>query len=717
MAAAPRARHGRAIRLLAAALCLAGLPFAVGTLDGRASDARALIRRDTYGVPHILGETEEQAAVAHGYATAEDHSQTLARLFLRARGELSLQFGKETIEEDVDVRRIGIHERATRQYPLLPPLTQRLLSGYARGYNLYLESHASRFPAWAAPITGIDVLAHCYAVLLLDFSSIDRLALRGKVPRTLPQPSASGDAAAVEEEMPLGSNMWAIGRGRSASGRGILLANPHVPWRGAHLFHEVQITVPGRINVAGATLLGFPVVGIGFNETLGWTHTVNSRDADDLYELTLDPTDPSRYLYDGEALPFTRRKVTVRVKTATGIDEVTREVEWAHYGPVVERSGGKALALKSANLADLDFITAWNAMGKATSLPTFQAALDLQALPMFNIGYADRAGDVYYVFNGRIPRRPDGYDWAGIVPGDTSVTEWQGLHAVADLPQVLNPPGGYVQNCNDPPWYATLKPLVDATRYPAYLTRDTLGLRGQFSLATLESRRKLSIDEVKALKWDPRVLLAERVKPELVALARRAPPADDLAEAAAVLGRWDDRSAIDSRGGVLFVRWWSEYTRRAKPVYRTPLSKSAPLTTPRGLGDPAAAVVALKAARDGMRQDRQALDVPWGTVYRLRHAGLDLPLSGMPQAFRTIGYQRDKDGKMAAVFGDSYVLVVEFGAPLTAYSVLAYSESSDPQSPHATDQSRLFAESRFKRLWFTEAEIAQHLERAYRPGE
>jgi len=661
-----------------------------------------LIRRDTYGVPHIIAPTEAAAARAHGYATAEDHFLALSRLFLRARGEQAAYFGESALAQDEEIAKWGIYEVARGAFDRLPPLTQILLNNYAAGYNLYLSRHRSEAPEWAIPISGVDVLAHCRAVVLIDFSSFNRRA--GQI------------SSSVSAQAAPGSNMWAIGRGLSVSGHGLLLANPHLNWGGSHLFHEVHITVPGKINVNGATLIGFPVIGIGFNERLGWAHTVNNRRPDDVYELTLDPQDENRYLYDGESLPLKKKAVSLRVKRAAGVEIVTREFFSSHYGPIVKKEHGRAYALKSPNLDAVDFLTQWNRMAKAKSLAEFRAALNMQAMPMFNVGYADAEGNVFYLFNGRIPWRAPDYQYNGRpVSGNTSESEWFGILPISELPQVTNPKGGYIQNCNDAPWYANLREILNPALYPPNLTGDGLGFRGQFSLRLLDAASKLDLQQVIKNKFDDRILVAERVKSELMELVEeQTSHRTEWKAALSVLKAWDGRASAQSRGALLFFRWWEEYTRGAKPTFKINWNASEPLTTPRGIGDRNQALTTFGKVVEELLKEHGALDVAWGEVHRFRRGNLDLPLSGCQGCFRTIGYRREKDGKMNPVFGDGYVLAVEFADAPIAYSVMAYSQSSDPNSRHFADQSALFATNQMKRAWFTEADIEKNLERVYR---
>jgi acyl-homoserine-lactone acylase len=661
-----------------------------------ADGKRATIRRDRYGVPHILADTEEAAAFAQGYATAEDHGAELAQLFLHARGALASVFGERYVEEDLRVRTLGIHEEAGKRFDELPPFMQRILAGYAAGYTFYFTHHPEEFPNWATPVTAIDVLAHARAVMLLDFA----LDLS---PWT-PTPRAG-----------TGSNVWVIGRTRSASGHGMLMANPHVKWDGSTLFHEVHLTVPGVINISGATFIGIPVVTIGFNDVLGWSHTVNGVHGDAVYELKLDAT-RSAYEYDGGWLPLQPRTVSLDVKTPQGaIQSRTQTVYASHYGPIIRIEHDKAYAYKSVNLANVNFLTQWNAMAKARSLQTFMAAVQMQQLPTFNLAYADRDGNIWYVFNGRLPIRAAGEQALSIVPGHTSKSEWFAIHPLSDLPQLLNPRTGYLQNCNDPPWYANLEQRIDRAPFAGYITDDSLGWRGQESLRVLSTTRAMTLDRLMRNKFDASILVAVRLKGELLKLLR-ARGSETAREGARVLAAWDNQTDAASRGASLFLRWWNEYSEAVPKPFRQPWSPARPIDTPTGIADPARAVEVFERVVPKVKKDLGALDVAWGDVHRLRRGSLDLPLGGSPATLQSITYRPAPDGKLVATGGDSYVLAVEFRADgPRAFSIVSHSESSNPRSGHYTDQTTLYAREQFKPSWFAEPEIAANLEKQYHP--
>jgi acyl-homoserine-lactone acylase len=687
----------RALALLAATFPL------LAAISGLAKEAT--VRRDTYGVPHIIADTEQAAAFAHGFATAEDHFALMSELYLRARGELASVRGQRAFASDAMVRRLGIWERAHDRFSEVPPLMRGILDAYAAGYNSYLESHRQKAEEWMRPVSGVDVLAHCRAVLLLDFA----LDLRPWRAMTEPAP-------------PAGSNMWAIGRERTQSGHGILLANPHLGWTGGYVLQEVQITVPGTINVSGAATVGCPVVTIGFNDHLGWTMTVNPRDTEDVYELTLDAADSNRYRYDGMLLPLSSREFEIGVKGASGIEVQKLEVLYSHYGPVIRKNGGKAYAYKSSNLDLVNSLTQYNLMAKATSLAEFRRALNMQQMPMFNVGYADSRGDIFYLYNGRIPQRPEGYEWSGIIPGNTSKSEWYTIHPISDLPQLTNPRGGYIQNANDSPWYTSLRQTIDKAGFPSYIGgTGLLSLRSQHGLQMLESEPAFTLEKAIQCLFDRKIVAADRFKSELAALARgKVVNGVDLTRSAELMDQWDGRIAADRQGAVLMTIWMEEYARIGKPLVRAKWSPDSPLTTPAGIGDPENALVALARAAVRVEKEFGALGVKWGDVYRIRRGDLDVPGPAAPGdfgGFTVLNYRKAPDGKWTAVAGDSYILAVEFSSPPRAYSVVTYSESSDRSSAHYNDQLKLYAGGELKPVWFTEKDIQKNLERAYRPGE
>jgi acyl-homoserine-lactone acylase len=284
------------------------------------------------------------------------------------------------------------------------------------------------------------------------------------------------------------------------------------------------------------------------------------------------------------------------------------------------------------------------------------------------------------------------------------------------MPKTIDPPSGWVQNANDPPWWATFPPMVKFDQYPSYLASRPMALRPQRSARMLVEDSSITWAELQAYKHSTRMELADRVLDDLQPAAQ-ASPTDGVRTAAGVLERWDRTADATSRGSVLFVEWWAEYNRRlgGKRPFAAPWNASAPRETPDGLADSALAVAALGTAAQTVAQKYGAVDVPWGDVYRVRRDGVDIPSSGAGGeygVYHVVGYSDTKDGRFMVEGGTGFVALVEFSSPVRAMTQLGYGNASRAGSPHRTDQLTLFAEKRLKPAWRTRAEVLAHLERA-----
>jgi acyl-homoserine-lactone acylase len=357
----------------------------------------------------------------------------------------------------------------------------------------------------------------------------------------------------------------------------------------------------------------------------------------------------------------------------------------------------------------------------------------MQAHTESNHTYADREGNVFYVWNAAIPRRPNNLSGADTAALDAAGTDdvWTEITQWDSLPQVLNPRGGYVQNANDPFHFTNLNEVIDSAAFPPYFSRPDVRLRSQHSLDLVHGREKVSLEDVLRMKMSYRMLAAERFKDDLLDAVRATAPTGDTAAAVAILESWDNTVAPDSRGGVLFGMWFLRFVaadsgdtrpfrERWLTLWAEPWSAADPVTTPDGIADPERAARIFGAAVEETKEMFGSLDVAWGEVHRLRLGELDLPVggcSGFFGCFRVLWFDDQDDGKQAIAGGDGWVIAVEFGrnGP-RAYSVLAYGESNRPDSPHHTDQAEMFARGEFKRVAFTEEDIAADLQQRYRPG-
>lgn len=719
------------------------------------------IRRTDYGVPHILAENYRALGFGLGYAQAQDHLHSIMRLILTARGELALNFGAgdkdANLKSDLWNRQYRIYDRAAETYDKLDADWRAVTEGFASGINYYIQRHRDQLESWIQPVTPQDIAAH-------GLTGVARFAFnRGGIVDKFIAGMERGQHPVVEPE-DMGSNLWAFSGDRTTSGNTILMGNPHQPWNTVATYYEAQLTIPGTINFYGSTFIGRPVLTTGFNDYLGWTHTVNYPDLEEIYALDVDPDNPDHYLFEGASLPLQREDVTVQVRemvevrepivagltntdvpkdadrvlsgapAAPGqphvrtrkeprIREVKKSYWYSELGPVIYRTADQVYVLKSVAYDEFRFYQQWFELEQARSYDDFRAILDQLIMPMFNIGYADRDGNIYYLWNGTVPELPHASHGAEAVHARGWGDVWTKVHPIADLPQLLNPKGGYVMNSNSAPYFTNLNEPLNRFDYPPYFVDNRFSLRSQHSMLLIHNDRTFSLEDVVRLKFDQRAVLADRVKDDLVRILRKREVTGDLRRGMEVIAAWDGTTVRNSRGGPLFELWWERYSKGhgdAENFARRWVT-SDPIGTPMGIRDEDRAFEAFRQAVAEAQDRYDALDAAWGEVHRMRFAdGTDLPIGGAENnlgAFRVIRYHDAPDGKKVAYSGDSWVFAVEFSTPPKAYSVVAYSESEYVDSPHYSDQAPLFASNRMKPVAFTEEDIQAHLVSAYHPGE
>jgi len=650
---------------------------------------------DTYGVPHIYGKDDRSAFYAFGWAQMQSHGDLLLRLYGQARGRAAEYWGEDYLDSDRWVLSMGVPERARTWYQAQNPSFRKYLDAFAAGINAYAAQNRNSIDDGVEvvlPVKGEDVMAHLHRVLNFTF---------------VVDPGPVFDLS--KEKLQAGSNGWAIAPTHSASGKAMLLANPHLPWSDLFLWYEAQITAPG-IDAYGATLVGIPVLAIAFNNNLGWTHTVNTYDGWDLYELKLAN---NGYLFDGTARKFLSKTLPLKVKQKDGsLQEQPLVVKSSIHGPVVLEKDGKAIALRVAGLDRPGVLQQWWDMARAKNLNQFETALKRLQLSMFTVMYADREGHIMHLFNGQVPVRQEGdfAYWRGVVPGDTSKTLWTKIHPYQDLPRVVDPKSGWLQNTNDPPWTTTFPTAIKADDYPAYMAPRFMDFRSQRSVRMLAEDDKISFDEMIAYKHSTRMEMADRLLDDLIPAARKY--GKDLGQKAAnVLETWDRQANADSRGAVLFAFWVQQLD--LDKTFSKPWSENSPRTTPDGLANPESAVTTLEAVAAEIEKTYGTIDVAWGDVFRLRYGNVDLPANGGADplgSFRNLYFSPESDGKFKSEGGDSYVAAIEFSNPVRAMALTSYGNATQPGSPHVGDQLDMFAKKKLRPVWRDRSDILAHLE-------
>ncbi len=667
---------------------------------------------DRWGVPHIFASDVADLFHAYGYAQMRNHGDLILRLYAQARGRGAEFFGEEYLEPDRLTRIMGIPTRAPEWVASQSVEFREYLRSFCDGINDYARMHPDALdPAAHAvlPVEPADTMAHMQRMLFTF------LTLQGQNGRP------NNSLQLVTQGIPglAGSNGWAIAPGYSTSGNALHLGNPHLSWSDLFVWFEAQLTTPGY-DAYGVTLVGSPVLTIGFNDCLAWTHTVNTFDGWDAYLLT---SAGDGYRFDGEERAFETETQTLLVRQDDGsLREETLEIRRSVHGPVIAERDGQPVAVRVVGL-DVNPAThaadQWWQMGRSDNLDEFLDALRMMQLPMFNTIYADRDGHVLAQYCGMAPMRAQGdwNFWAGLVPGDTSATLWDQIHPYEDLPRVIDPPTGWVQNSNSPPWTYTLPPL-DPDAFPPYLAPRWLNGREQSALRMLLEHGPFSFDDLVAATGSTKSETALHLIDDLVQAAENG---SDLArEAARVLAEWDRAFDAESRGAALFAQWIAEMLPlnsgvTVNDLFAKPWDPNLPLDTPTGLANAPEAIAGLERAAIKLRELAGSLDVAWGNVFRLRLDGTDydLPSNGGRDplgVFRALWHLPDSDGRFRSFGGTSYVHVVEFSDPPHAHALLANGNATQPGSTHRGDQLRLYAAKELRPVWRDRAEIEANLE-------
>jgi len=660
----------------------------------RAAQYDVHIRRDSWGVPHVLGKTDADVAFGLGFAHSEDDFATIQDVALASRGQLAASAGLKGATTDYLVHLFRVWENIDARYTTdLPPDVRRVIEAYADGVNYYAALHPEKLKDGLLPLTGKDVAAG-FVFKTPFFYGLDSLLRKLN--------TDTGGKPLPE----IGSNGLAVGPHRSADGATRLLVNSHQPYEGPVSWYEVVLQSGEGWHVAGGIFPGAPFMLHGHNEHLGWANTVNSPDLADVYRLTINPANDNQYLLDGKWRDFEKSDAAIRVKLFGPLFwTFHRDVLWSAQGPVFKTDHG-VFAVRYAGMNEIRQVLQYYRLNKARDLEEWKTAMRLQALPSINYVYADEHGTIGYVYNAQFPIRKEGIDWHGFIPGDRSDLIWHAYVPFDKIPQIWNPKSDFVFNSNNTPFQATapeddLKP-ADFSKTLGIQTNMTN--RAMRALETFGADTSITADAFRRYKFDLTYSVHADIT-RMIAEILAVKPGDDadLKEAQRILKSWDRRTDIHDRGTALAVLMGV----RAAPEEQGGPWKEKPID-------------ALKEAMTILKSHFGRLDPEWGQVNRFRRGTLDLPIDGGPDIYRAVYGKQQDDGTLTAVDGDTFIMFVTWdrNGKLSSQSIHQYGSATlDSSSPHYADQTPLFVKMQLKPVWFTEDELKGHIARDYRPGQ
>ncbi len=709
------------------------MPAIASTDTALALSSRVEILRTEYGIPHIFAEDWKAFGFAMGWVQSEDYGDQVAVGIVRGRGVFGRYAGRDSIAGDFAAREA--HAVAAARYASLEPRARATYDGFAEGVNEYARQYPQLFPDWLVPdFTGVDALANdVYTWSRSDAAAFLRAEGRRAAARnaesrapapSLPDRPASWDHA--EEQASLfdpiadGSNAWALDGSRTTSGHAILLRNPHLSWSAG--YYEAHVRIGDELEFYGDFRIGgaFGIIG-GFNRHLGWATTNNSPRYSQVYAVLRHPSRADHVLMDGEAVALSDSTITVEWTEPDGRTGTESEVTpWSPWGPVIHEDDDYAYVLTDGRDGQYQRGEQLVRMMTSESLDEWLDIMRIRAHASSNFTYADADGNIALYYNARIPDLPHEPTGDSAAVARSRSDMWSEVAPWESLPLYVNPPGGYVQQANDPPDFINLNVVLDRDTVTQNLPDPRLRLRSQLSFDLIHGEDQLSLEDVVERKHSPRMLAAERMLDDLLAALVATEPEPSLERARRILSEWDRTAAAESRGGVLFKAWFNAYMQATDTLeYRVEWDAAAPVETPVGVGKPGRAVAALRVAMEDLSEAGIAPDAIWGDVHRVVHGAVDEPVSGCEGGlgcFRTLSFTTLPDGRRAVNRGDGWVFAVEFGGEPRGYSILAYGQSRLEDSPHHDDQASMFARGEMKPILWSALQIEGSVVRRYRPG-
>lgn len=684
------------------------LPFSANSRTARAGD-EATIYRDEYGIPHVFAPTLEAASFGVGYAQAEDRLEELLKNYRRANGTMAEVFGPDSYRGDL-IQRMWRHSEISREkYKEVSPKMRACIEAYQDGIKQFMREHPDQVPSWAQEIHPWDVIAlGRYIIWGWPLGEAGGDLQRGGI-----QP----DPAAYR-----GSNEMLIAPSRTAMNAPIAVIDPHLSWYGEFRFYQVRIYA-ADYNVSGVSILGVPFPSLAHSRYCSVAMTTGGPDTSDIYEEELNPANPRQYRYDGKWRDVSVRKEKIGVKKGDQLDWREVEIEFTHHGPIVAHKDGKAYSMAIPYANEVGLTDQIHEMMTARNLEEMKKAIGHLQLMSQNIMVGTVQGDIYYIRNGRVPIRAKGVDPSKPIPGNTSATEWQGIHPMSDLVQITNPPSGYMHNCNVSPFGMMKDSPLTPEKYAAnpYIYNATKTAprhqRAEMMTDLLEAANKVTLDQAIDIAFSPQVYHAEQWQARLKRVAAKmtggesAGTSPDASAVYDLIQKWNRRSDADSQGALAFYAF----------------KKSLPAELARAVDVPAnitddQLVEAVTKAGALLKSTFGSVNIAYGTYFRVGrkdgdktwsvgggslNGGANNVAMATPRAISFAPAGKEMVGQG----GQTSTQIVVLTNPPKSYAIIPLGESDHKESGHWDDQAeKLFSKSKAAPTFFMDRnELMKHV--------
>ena len=660
------------------------------------------IVRDKFGIPHIYAKTDAEVAYGLAWVNSEDDFKTIQEAYLAGNAMLSNHIGLKGAPADFISQFIGSNRLIEEKIDEISKDYMKVVEGYAQGLNAYARANPDKvLYRKLFPITPKKMLM--YSQLQL-FISNEGAYWAGRILNNDTQDDY------LDQNL-TGSNVIAMNSAKTISGETFLAINTHQPLEGPTSWYEVHLNSEEGTNIIGTMYPGTPNVLIGVNEHLGWSHTVNYPDKTDVFKLKMK--NKRKYIVDGEEYELEKHKAKISIKLLGIPIKINRRYYKSIYGPTLKNKSGY-YSIRTPTLFNVRALEQWWKMGKAKNFSEFYDAFKMKQIPGFNVGYADKYDTIFYMSNGILPKRAEGYNWKGIVPGDTKETLWTEYHEIEDLPQVIQPKSGFIYNANHSPFKSTSADEnpseKDNSEWMGYETYDNN--RSTRLIELIESYDKVSYEDFKDIKYDNSfpskfsynfmdINLIDEIKLD---------NNHELFEIVNEIQNWNRKTDINSIGaglyGVLYYHLIYNYADQIRKLS----SEDKPVTKEIILS-------AVSDIKPYLIEHFGKVKINLGEFQKLVRGAKELPIWGLPDVITAMSSRPYKDGKHKVFAGESYIGLVRFtkDGPLFE-SVISFGNSDDPTSDHYTDQMEMYSKFQTKKMTFDKEEIYSQAKSIYNPN-
>ena len=660
------------------------------------------IVRDSYGVPHIYAKTDAEVAYGLAWANAEDDFITIQEAYLAGNAMLSNHIGLKGAPADFISQFIGSEKMIDEKINEISEDYIEVVKGYAQGLNAFAKKNPEKvLYKKLFPITPKKMLM--YSQLQL-FISNEGAYWAGRILNNDTQDDF------LDQNL-TGSNVIAMNSSKTLSGETFLAINTHQPLEGPTSWYEVHLNSEEGTNIIGTMYPGTPNILIGVNEHLGWSHTVNYPDKTDVFKLRMK--NKKKYIVDDKEYDLEKYKAKISIKILGIPIKINRKYYKSIYGPTLKNKSGY-YSIRTPTLFNIKALEQWWKMGKARNFTEFYNIYKMKQIPGFNVGYADKYDTIFYMSNGILPKRAEGFNWKGIVPGDTMKTLWTEYYDIEELPQVIQPKAGFIYNANHSPFRSTSdEENPREENYSKRMGYETYENNRSVRLKELiESYDKVTYEDFKNIKYDnsfPSKFSYNFMDINLIDEIKLKKD-DELFEILSEIQNWDRKTDINSIGAGLYGVLYYQLVYNYADQIRRLSSEDKPVSEKIILS-------AISDIKTYLIEHFGKVKITLGEFQKLVRGDKELPIWGLPDVITAMSSRPYKDGMHKVFAGESYIGLVRFtkDGPIME-SIMSFGNSDDPSSDHYTDQMEMYSKFQTKKMTFDKKEIYRKAKSIYSPN-